>query len=106
MLAHFEFFPRPSSSDREVALRKEVEKLKRQLSNEKLASTELRNAYNRMIADRHELELFLRQCLEDVKTEIATSNSTRKVRPRRISAAIFSLRPSDVGAGRSFPHPL
>jgi len=44
--------------------------LKRLVEEEKRASQVLREEHNELLRQRSELELFLRQCLDDVKSEI------------------------------------
>jgi len=54
----------------EVSYRETVQRLKRVVEEEKRASQVLREQHNELLRQRSELELFLRQCLDDVKSEI------------------------------------
>lgn len=64
----------------EVGYRETIQKLKRVVEEEKRASQVLQQQLNELLRQRTELEVFLRQCLDDVKSEIlrrkvATSES-------------------------------
>jgi len=54
----------------EVGFRETIQRLKRVVEEEKRASQVSREQHNELLQQRSELELFLRQCLDDVKSEI------------------------------------
>merc|ERR1719410_1713448 len=63
----------------EVGYRETIQRLKRVVEEEKRASQALREEQNDLLRQRTELELFLRQCLDDVKSEILRHTTTQAV---------------------------
>lgn len=59
------------SYERELAHREAISKLQRMLDAEKLQVRMLKETQTEMLHSRTELEMLLRQCLDDVKLEIA-----------------------------------
>lgn len=57
--------------DREMQYREAVTKLKRMLETERKSTRGLKTQYNELLQQRTELEVLLRQCLDDVKAEIS-----------------------------------
>ncbi|CAD7928681.1 unnamed protein product [Amoebophrya sp. A25] len=57
--------------ERELGHREAISKLQRMVDAEKLQVRMLREAQNELLQSRTELEMLLRQCLDDVKLEIA-----------------------------------
>uniref|UniRef100_A0A6V0IIT3 Uncharacterized protein n=1 Tax=Zooxanthella nutricula TaxID=1333877 RepID=A0A6V0IIT3_9DINO len=56
--------------EREIQYRETITKMKRMVESEKRTSHELKQQLTDLVQERSELEVLLRQCLEDVKAEI------------------------------------
>ncbi|KAF4696798.1 hypothetical protein FOZ60_015724 [Perkinsus olseni] len=57
--------------ERELRYRRTIEELRDQVSSDKLAMRSLQDAQKRLLQQRSEIEVFLQQCIDDVKNEIA-----------------------------------
>ncbi|KAF4746009.1 hypothetical protein FOZ63_032855, partial [Perkinsus olseni] len=57
--------------ERELRYRRTIEELRDQVSSDKLALRSLQDAQERLLQQRSEIEVFLQQCIDDVKNEIA-----------------------------------
>ncbi|CAD7928105.1 unnamed protein product [Amoebophrya sp. A120] len=57
--------------ERELAHREAINKLQRMLDSERLQVRMMRDTQNELLHSRTELEMLLRQCLDDVKLEVA-----------------------------------
>ncbi|KAF4665850.1 Crossover junction endonuclease mus81 [Perkinsus chesapeaki] len=65
--------------ERELRYRRTIEQLRAQVSSDRLALRTLRETQNRLLKQRSEIEVFLQQCIDDVKNEIAIYKKEEKL---------------------------
>eukprot|EP01028_Stygiella_incarcerata_P001577 TRINITY_DN1282_c0_g1_i1.p1 TRINITY_DN1282_c0_g1~~TRINITY_DN1282_c0_g1_i1.p1 ORF type:complete len:673 (-),score=260.51 TRINITY_DN1282_c0_g1_i1:238-2256(-) len=75
-----------------------IRRLRKQLEGERANLRALRSAHIQLLSERSEMEMFLRQCIDDVREEMATLQRT-SVRARKSASGSLSMRVSTSGSG-------
>jgi hypothetical protein len=73
--------PQSPQADKRKKYIQAINKMKHILEHDRKALKQARSAHMALLAERTELEIFLRQCVDDVRKEIARNSKTLRTRP-------------------------